>query len=264
MDNGFTFGGIHNSELGTAFLATKWPGSAPLTVNEATIPGRDGTIRLPGQTYGTKTLEGTLYILDPNDELMTNTQMMERISEIMPWLQPGGRQRLILDAEPDRLYLAEIVHGISFTTDDWENGAADLTFVLQPFAYARDERTVQLSVTAPNGMQAKTLTVPGNREAPLQAQITALASMTWVQLSTDMVHRLRLENLTLQSGDVVTIRADIDASEVVTVSVNDTAAKRYVQALSTIPLLLTPGANTITLAAGGACNAIVTARGRWR
>ena len=83
MDNGFTFAGRHNSELGTAFLVTKWPGSAPMTINDVTISGRDGTIRYPGQTFGTKPFEGNLYILDPDNELMSNTRMMERVREIV-------------------------------------------------------------------------------------------------------------------------------------------------------------------------------------
>ena len=67
----FSFDGIHISDFGAVFLPSKWPGAAKITANEAAVPGRHGTIRYPGETYGEKALEGKLYLIDPDDELMT-------------------------------------------------------------------------------------------------------------------------------------------------------------------------------------------------
>lgn len=262
MDNGFTFAGRHNSELGTAFLATRWPGSAPMTINDVTVSGRDGTIRYPGQTFGTKPFEGNLYILDPDDELMSNTRMMERVREIVAWLQPGGQQRLVLDAEPDVFYMAEITQSIDFTTDEWENGATALHFVLQPFAYANHETGVEYTLEA-NVPQTKTLTLSGNRPAPVKALITAQAAMTWVQIAIDSA-LIRLENMALISGDAILIDADIAKSEVATVAINGTPSRGYVTDASAYPLFAQPGANTVAASADGACAVAVSARGRWK
>ncbi len=262
MDNGFTFGGHHNSELGTAFLATKWPGAAPITINNTAIPGRDGTIRYPGQTFDTKPFEGTLYILDPDDEVMSNTRMMARVREISAWLQPGGQQRLTLDAQPDCFYMAEITHGLDFETDDWENGAAQLKFTLQPFAYSLHRSTLAYTLAA-GVAQSKTYTLPGNRPAPIRAQITAKAAVTWVQIAIGS-KLIRLQGMSLTSGKVLLIEADIARSEVPTVTVDGVPARGFVTAASAYPLEMQPGANTVIASASGACDLTLSARGRWK
>ncbi|MEG2253313.1 MAG: hypothetical protein RSC98_09740, partial [Clostridia bacterium] len=195
MDNGFTFDGRHTDDLGVAFIASKWPGSAAVTANKASVPGRDGSIRYPGETFREKAFEGTLYILDPDDETMSYTRMMERVDEIIPWLQPGGRKRLALDATPERFFMAEIEHAIDFTTDEWENGAASLTFMLQPFSYAEQADTVSYMLAA-NIEQSKTLTLRGNRPAPIIATFTASAAVSWVQLVIG-TKELRFDGLSL-------------------------------------------------------------------
>jgi len=262
MDNGFTFAGRHNSELGTAFLVTKWPGSAPMTINDVTISGRDGTIRYPGQTFGTKPFEGNLYILDPDNELMSNTRMMERVREIVAWLQPGGQQQLVLDAEPDVFYMAEIVQSIDFVTTEWENGSTQLKFVLQPFAYALHDTSVQYTLAA-NVEQTKTLTLPGNRPAPMKARVTAQAAITWVQIAIGS-KLIRLHNMALISGDVILIDADVTTSEVLTVAINGTPSRGYVTDTSAYPLWAQPGVNAVIASADGACTLAVSARGRWK
>jgi phage-related protein len=262
MDNGFTFSGRHVSELGAAFIPSKWPGSAPVTINDATVPGRDGTIRYPGQTYGVKIFEGTLYILDPDDELMSYARMMERVSEISAWLQPGGQQRLTLDAAPEQFYMAEITHALEVTTGNWENGAITLKFTLQPFAYANHDNTISFSLAA-DTEQSKTLGLPGNRPAPVKATVTAAAAMTWLQIATGE-KLIRLEGMALQSGDVIRIDADVEKSEVPTVTLNGEPARGYVTAESAYPLYAQPGNNTVAASADGACAVTVSARGRWK
>ncbi len=262
MDGGFRFDGRHVSELGAVFLASKWPSSSAVTVNDASVPGRDGTIRYPGETYGEKALEGKLYLLDPNDELMSYTQMMRRADDVAEWLQPGGRKRLALDATPDRFYMAEIKHALEFTTDEWENGAASLKFTLQPFSYA--EYTDGLYYTlAANAEQMQTLSLRGNRPAPLMATITAAAAISWVQLTIG-AKVLRLAGMSLASGDVLTIDASLDLSEMMTVKIGKTPARSYITAASSCPFEAQPGGNTVKAKASGACTVSVSARGRWK
>lgn len=262
MDNGFTFDGRHTGEFGVAFIASKWPGSAAVTVNEASVSGRDGTIRYPGETFGEKTLEGTLYILDPDDETMSYTRMMERADEIVPWLQPGGRRRLTLDAMPERFYMAEIKHAIEFTTDEWENGAASLKFTLQPFSYANYADTAACTLAA-NTEQQITLALRGNRPAPLMATFAASEQISWVQLTIGP-KVLRFEGLSLTSGGKLTIDASLDNSEIMTAKIGSTAAMSHITAASSCPFMVQPGANTIRVKASGACSLQVSVRGRWR
>lgn len=261
-DYGFTFNGRHCDEFGTAYIVSKWPGAAPVTPNTASVSGRDGTIRYDGQTYEEKSTSGTIYILDENDELMSYTDMMSRADEIVAWLQPGGRKQLILDAIPERFYMAEILHEIQFETDEWENGAASLAFTLQPFSYAINPDTVAYTLAA-GVAQAKTLALPGDMPAPVTATITAAAAVTWVQVAIGGAV-MRLEGMSLASGDVVTIDADIAKAETVTVSINGVASRGYMTAASACPFTAQPGNNTVTLSASGACSVSVSARGRWK
>ena len=262
MDGGISFNGRHISELGAVFLISKWPSSAAVTINDASVPGRDGTIRYAGQTFAEKTLDGKLYLLDPDDALMSYTQMMQRADDVTEWLQPGGRKRLVLDATPDRFYMAEVEHALEFTTDEWENGAASVKFTLQPFSYSEITDAISYTLAA-NVEQAKTLTLRGNRPAPVMVTITAAAAISWVQLTVG-AKVLRLEGMSLASGDVLTIDASLDLSELMTVKIGSTPARGYITAASSCPFEAQPGSNTVKAKASGACAVSVCARGRWK
>ena len=61
-----------------------------------------------------------------------------------------GRGKLILDALPDRYFIAEVSDEAALTDDDWASGEAAIAFTCQPFAYAvsEDGVTVQTSANA--------------------------------------------------------------------------------------------------------------------
>ena len=294
----FSFDGIHLSDFGAVFLPSKWPGAAKITANEAAVPGRHGTIRYPGETYGEKALEGKLYLIDPDDGLMTYAQTLERADEVVAWLRPGGRRRLTLDAMPDRFYMAEITGELSVTTDDWDNGCMALKFTLQPFSYAAHESAVSF-VLAANAGQTKTLYVPGNMPAPLLLTLTAREAVGMVQVSaldrkanatasegvdigstaeasgTQAVNTqstdaqradvrtaggktLKLTGLGLTAGKVLA------SGEIMTCNADGAPAMGKVTAESTVPYELLPGARSVAVVADGACEVRVAVRGRWR
>ena len=258
----FSFDGIHISDFGAVFLPSKWPGAAKITVNEAAVPGRHGTIRYPGETYGEKALEGKLYLIDPDDELMTYAQTLERADEVVAWLRPGGRRRLTLDAMPDRFYMAEITGELSVTTDDWDNGCMALKFTLQPFSYAAHESAVSF-VLAANASQSKTLYVPGNMPAPLLLTLTARAAVSTAQV-TASGKTLKLSGLGLTAGKVLAIGADVESGEMMTCNADGAPAMGKVTAESTVPYELLPGARSVAVVADGACEVRVAVRGRWK
>ena len=108
----FKFGGVHCDAHRAAFIADSWPAAAEPTINKYEIPGRHGTIRYTGTWYREQELTGRLYLLAEDDEPILYREMLQRKAEIAAWLQPGGRRQLIMDAAPDRFYMAEIEHAL--------------------------------------------------------------------------------------------------------------------------------------------------------
>lgn len=258
----FSFDGHHISEYGATYLISRWPGAAGAAANTAAIGGRHGTLRYPGETYAEKRLTGKLYLLDAQDELLTYAQMIQRIEEIAGWLKPGGRRRLMLDAAPERFYMAEVLDEIAFTTDDWPNGCAEVTFVLQPFAYDEQESAASFTLAA-NAAQVKTIAVPGNMPAPLLMRLTATEAVNAAELS-EGGRTLRLEGLGLGAGGVVEIGAPLENGEIMTCKAHGANAMSKITAASAVPFELAPGLRNLTVKADGACTVRAAARGRWK
>lgn len=259
----FTFNGVHCDAHKAAFIVDTWPVAAEPTINKYEIPGRNGTVRYPGTWYNEQTLEGRLYLLGDDDAPITFNEMLRRKTEISAWLQAGGRKPLIMDAMPDRYYMAEIESALTIVTDDWGNGRIDIVFTLQPFCYALIEDAAGVTLDGANA-QELALRVRGNRQAPVAMVLTAAAALTWVELTLGS-DTLRLENMSLSAGQQAVISYDLEAGELMAVTHNGAAGMSYMTAGSPDEgLKASPGSNTITANADAACAIALTVRGRWQ
>lgn len=258
----FTFDGHHISEFGAVCLISRWPGAARTTANTAAVDGRHGTLRYPGETYGEKRMTGVIYLLSPDEEPLTYARMLQRGEELCGWLKPGGRKRLVLDAMPERFYMAEALEELAFTTEGWPSGRAEVTFALQPFAYAGEESAASFTLAA-NAAQVKTIAVPGNMPAPLLMRLTAAAAVNTAEIS-EGGRTLRLEGLGLGAGGIVEIGAPLEDGEIMTCKVNGVSAMGKITAASAVPFELAPGPRSLTATADGACAVRAAARGRWK
>lgn len=262
LECGFTFAGRHVSEFDAAFMVTKLPMAAAPDINKTSIAGRNGSLRYPGKTYGEKTLEGTLYLQDADDELISDTELLERISVISAWLQTDGREQLALDAQPERFYLAEVESEVTASTDKWENGACAVKFTLQPFAYHCQTSATKATLLA-GVPQEIPLSVPGTVPAPIMATIEATEALDWVDLSCNG-KLLRLENLGMEPGSVLKIMAGLDIDEIITIEADGRPSMDRRTENSAEQLFARPGVNTITAQASGGCSLTLEARGRWK
>ena len=90
----------------------------------------------------------------------------------MAWLcGMDGRGKLILDALPDRYFIAEVSDEAALMDDDWASGEAAIAFTCQPFAYAVSEDGVTVQTSA-NAAKSAALGVQGNTETMLAFRVT--------------------------------------------------------------------------------------------
>lgn len=259
----FSYGGVHCETHNAVFIVDQWPVAATPVINKYKIPGRHGSIRYPGKTFEEQTLEGRLYLLTNDEEPMTFSDMLLRKTALSVWLHADSRMQLIMDAAPDRFYMAEIEHKLTIITDDWGNGRLDIAFTLQPYSYSVEEDTAAATLDGVNA-QNITLTVHGNQPAPIAMELTASASLTWVELTLGG-DTLRLENMTLETGQKAVISFDLAVGEIMAVTHNGDAGMQYYAASSPDEgLKASPGSNTISANADAACTLAFSARGRWQ
>lgn len=263
MREEFTFNGVHCDAHSVAFVVTSWPVAATPSINKFSIPGRHGTLRYRGTWLGEQRLEGIMYLLSTTDEVISYADMLSRKTGISAWLRPGGRKQLILDAAPDRFYMAEIEDELTISTDEWGNGCIPITFTLQPFAYAITSDSTTTATLAANTGTSMTLSLRGNSAAPIAMELTANATLTWAQLTLNG-STFRLEGMLLSAGQKVLISFDLDTGEVMSITCAGAAGMRYLAASSPACLEARPGANTITAKADAACSLTLSARGRWQ
>jgi phage-related protein len=257
----FAFNGIHCDAHNAAFVVESWPVAPAPTINKHSIPGRHGTIRYPGTFRGEQALTGMLYLLSSTGEVISYADMLTRKTAIAAWLCPGGRKRLILDAAPDRFYMAEIEQELTISTDEWGNGCIHIVFSVQPFTYATVEDVAETTLAADTAKNVS-LTLKGNQPAPLAMELTASAALTWAQLTLGG-KTIRLEGMSLASGQKAIISYDLEAGEVMAITHNGAAGMRYLAASSKVPFEAQAGSNTISARSSAASALKLTARGRW-
>ena len=259
---GFRFAGRHVWEFGLEFIVKRWPFSAGVTLNKVSSPLQNGSLRYPGIIYKEKPFEGTLYWTDPDDELITEAEMMERALEISAWLHPAEREKLILDALPDRYYLGEVEVELNLEDEKWKNGESAVRFVLQPFCYALSPVTIVKELVA--GEKADiTLQLQGTVPAAVNLKLTAEAPVNTLRIDYGDKF-ISINDLNMAADDVLAIEALPEKNELMTITINGAPSMAKLDKYSQSPLMVQPGVVALGVTASGAAKAEVSVRARWK
>lgn len=265
----FTFCGRHCAEVDVAFIPSQYPFVPAQTIPSLAVSGRHGTLRWPGRTFKPRTLKGTLHLLHTQGDTspIPTGEMLRRASEIVSWLcGQDGRGQLILDALPDRYYIAEADTEALLKDTDWANGSAALSFTCQPFARSIREETAQLSLAA-NAAKSADLNCNGNMQTSLAFDVknTSASVMNTATVETDSA-RFDFTGLALDAGETLSARYTEDDILLLTITGVDGAQRSAMAARTTDSdddLMLSPGRNRITVKTQRACDVTVRTRGRW-
>lgn len=270
----FTFGGKHCDDFGVCFLPSSWAFLAGMSVPTAAPSGRHGTVRYPGRTYKAHPIKGALYLLSSRGgtRAISGAEMLTRASEIAAWLNAtDARQKLVLDALPDRYLWADVTAEAALTQSAWANGTANITFDCQPFYRALVEDSVTGTATAPSALRV-TLPVRGNAQTLCACDVKNTGSATITTLTLAAADtRFVFSALALAPGETLSASYDVLAGgegEILSLYITGTSgAVRSAMGARTgasdDDILLLPGRNTLRLSANGTVAYTLRARGRY-
>ena len=240
---GFTFAGKHTMrDWGLYFIPDAVYMAGGVSRNEYEIGGADGTLLLSGLRRGAWQLKGALYRAD---DVPTYSAQSQSLRQIIAWLR-CGRDKLILDYETDKYYLAQVDGVFTWTDKTWMEGGLPVTFTVQPGAWAVAQSSYQgvsedgacvLSCTMDGTADAPPLIRILNSSAdPISAVTVSCGGKSWA-----------LSGLALAQGERLTISCAAPAGASIRrngeeVSVLDTITRAD-------KLLLAPGENTVTVSA---------------
>ena len=264
----FSFNGKHCDDFDVTFLPSAYPFIPVQSIPQTSVGGRHGTLRWKGRTFSTKRLKGKLYFLNTlgDDTPIPTDELLRRASDVTAWLcGTDGRGKLILDALPDRYFIAEVSDASSLTDDDWASGEAAIAFTCQPFAYAVSEDGVTVQTSA-NAAKSAALGVQGNAETMLAFRVTcASGTMNTATVETPTC-RFNFTGLGMTAGETLVARyaqEDILLLEIEGVDGGTRSAMAMRTTDSDDDLLLSPGRNAVTVKTEKACSVHLTARGRY-
>ena len=129
MVGSFEYNGIKSSAFNLICRSVSRPLLPTVRPRIMQIYGKSGVIDYGGSDYDTRQIVmhigyiGSSYV-----------ELRSRAREIAAWLASGTWEKLFINDEPDKYYLARVITGINFETMQ-RTGQADITFECQPFAY---------------------------------------------------------------------------------------------------------------------------------
>lgn len=204
----FSFNGKHCDDFDVTFLPSAYPFIPVQSIPQTSVGGRHGTLRWKGRTFSPKRLKGKLYFLNTSgdDTPIPTDELLRRASDVTAWLcGTDGRGKLILDALPDRYFIAEVSDEAALMDDDWASGEAAIAFTCQPFAYAVSEDGVTVQTSA-NAAKSAALGVQGNAETMLAFRVTcASGTMNTATVETPTC-RFDFTGLGMTAGETLVAR----------------------------------------------------------
>ena len=262
----FSFDGRHCEEFGVAFMPEGYPFVPGQDVPEMRVAGRHGTLRWRGRTYRPRVLRGTMYLLDGEDEgPIAAGEMLRRASDVAAWLcGRDGRGKLILDAMPDRYFIAEVSGEAALDDREWAHGCARVAFVCQPFA-----RSVMPGAAAGSAAAGKKavlrLAVDGNVDTVRGFEVTGSGALGTVEVAANGT-RMAFSGLGMAAGEKLV--AEYTEDDILMLAIEGAnGARRSAMMMraadSDDDVVLVPGVNEVSVTANGACNVALRARGRW-
>ena len=263
----FSFDGKHCDDFDVMFLPFAYPFIPAQSIPQTSIGGRHGTLRWKGRTFSPKRLKGKLYFLNTSgdDTPIPTDELLRRASDVTAGLcGTDGRGKLILDALPDRYFIAEVSDEAALTDDDWASGETAIAFTCQSFAYAVGEDGATFQTSA-NAAKSVALGVQGNVETMLAFRVTCASAMNTATVETPTC-RFDFTGLGMTAGETLVARyvqEDVLLLEIESVDGGMRSAMAMRTTDSDDDLLLSPGKNTVTVKTEKACSVKLTARGRY-
>lgn len=165
----FSFDGKHcYHDFGMVWIFSQRPASPAQQDPGIAIGGMSGTVRFESDedepVYLPMKWSG---MLCPMTEPTSQLDAWQRWHEITDWLR-AGRRELILDSEPDRRYMAEVLEEIEWDESNWDEGELRVTFLIQPYAEDAKEKRLISDLAASGEMD---LVLQGNRNSPVSFEI---------------------------------------------------------------------------------------------
>ena len=232
---GLTFNNKHTSELGLNIKSYR-PIKTEVNDIYLDIPGRAGSVLVPGK---------------PRDRIIpvefgllasSKSNLRAKTWEIATWLTTEGRENLIFDDEPDKIYKAK-VEGRVDLEQLFVLGKFMVNFRCDPFAYGTE-------VTTPAQDDTATITNNGTVAAPftIDAEFTAAAPEFKATLGS---HYIRVVH-DFGAGDTLHINTGTGL-----IAINGSRALDKLDWQHSLFFELAPGENILTITPVGACDVTI-------
>lgn len=240
MIGSFNFNSVDSSVFSLVCKSVKRPLLPAVKVNRIEIPGTSGMYDFGDHEYSMRTITMKIqYIGTSFAELRT------RARQIAAWLSNGFWQKLIINDESDKYYLARVTGEIDLQSL-WESGSADIAFDCQPFAYSVVE---SIFTTTATGAKTYEFTNDGTRDVNFKSPQGSKSLITVTGTWTTLVFGLNGTSLTYGlAGTGATLVID---------NVEMTAVKDSVNSFSNLTgdidefLSIIPGLNTLSIGGTG-------------
>lgn len=132
MLRGFTFNGIHNSDMGVVMnnMNIEFPSKKKI---KESVPFMNGSYDFSTVgSFGEIVYEQRKITIGIGIPSETKEKLQSMYSKILEWIIDAGKQKLIFDVIPDYYFLAEVEESGSLS-QVMEYGELSLTFVADPF-----------------------------------------------------------------------------------------------------------------------------------
>ena len=241
---GFTFAGKHTMrDWGLYFIPDAVYMAGALDRNEYDVGGADGTLLLSGVKRRPWQLKGALYRAE---DVPLYSAGSASLREIIAWLH-HGRDRLILDYETDKFYLAQVDGVFTWTDKTWMDGGLPITFTVQPRAWAVTQSSFQGAST--DGEASLSCEMGGTLETPPTIRIVNLGEEPITDVTVTCGGKCwTLEGLNLEQAKRLTISCAAPAGASVNTDGEVSVLDKVTRADA---LTLAPGENTVTISAEG-------------
>lgn len=269
--NNITFDGQHClADMGLIYVpASTKPIVAPQRVYSYTIGGAPGTAAYGDQQTLTEyQMTGVFY---PADDLAHEIEARRLWRRIAQWLGVG-RRRLILDSEPDKYIIAEV---LSMDNDEygWIDGGLQVTWLCQPYHWAVKPDELEATLppsTSSLGVTIRSWYVETSLPAPVDAVVTndGTIAITGVSIAVGP-NTIAFEGMELLPGEQLEVSMMVPIGAVIVAA--DGAKRSAMEYATTFESLVNGGVvsvdGNVTYAEaveGGAASCKLKAHGCWR
>lgn len=219
-------------DFGMVFVLDEVPLLPKQEIYTYDIGGRDGTIRSKGVKLGEMELKGTFYM---TKEELPNL-LSEKMYAIKKWLLQEDREELAFDCMPDVFFLADVVNSLSLDMKKWENGAIQISFTLQPYAWNKELTEKALALQDETGSISLSNELNSHFACELICTVENLGSapITKIEIADSKGHKalIELADRPLVSGELLSYNG-----QYATARIGNEKLTKYVSLQGDLPMI---------------------------